>query len=61
MNTRPAMQDDPPDTPPARLILGAFFMAARMIYRGQPASDVREDFVRESLADADELIKQAGP
>lgn len=47
------------DDPPIRLILAALFHAARLA--AKPAGPSREELVKASLADADELIRQAGP
>jgi hypothetical protein len=44
-------------TPEDRLILAALFMAARTVAQ-QPLS--REAMVRESVADADALLKEVG-
>jgi hypothetical protein len=48
------------DDPPIRLILSALFLAAR-ISGGHAHETGRPDLVRESVADADELLKQVGP
>lgn len=47
------------EDPPIRLILAALFLAARTV--AKPAGPSREELVKASIADADELLKQAGP
>ena len=59
------MPDDQ-DPPPVRLILAALFHAARLVRLDPPQlleelNEDRPQLIALSLADADELLRQAGP
>jgi hypothetical protein len=53
------MPDDQ-DEPPIRLILAAVFVHARLASSYYPRPE-REALIRDSIADADEILRQVGP